>query len=530
MKHIAHTMRQRPSWSGRRVLPGPVARRIGWGLLLLGALLLGSTRLPGAPAGLPAPGRVAAPLCQAAARAANPVQVENTCPGSSGWRVDRPLGPQHAIEGFTSPLSVQLAGVLKLYVSTTAPTYTFAIYRMGWYGGLGGRLLYASAPQPGIAQPPPRIDPLTRLVECANWRAPVQIQLPANWVSGFYVIKLLAGPYMRYAFFVLRNDASHAAILFQSSVLTYEAYNAWGGYSLYGASDHRADYYQRRAYAVSFDRPFERGDGLGDFPLFGEYNLVRWLERSGYDLAYTTDIDTDQSQAPLLHHRLLLVAGHDEYWSTAMRAHVSAARAAGIALAFFGSNDGYWHVRLQGSALGAGHVLVCYKVDTQHGDPVVDPQTASDPASTTTFWRAAPLNLPENALLGGMHAGIVVGSAPLVLTAGSQPFFAGTPLHAGSAINGLVGGEYDRVFHNAVSPRQLIVLAHSPVQAQSGKDSSDATLYTAASGAHVFNAGTFYWAWGLDDDSFEPAAHLPAHHYALPAFRRFTANLLAYLL
>ena len=207
------------------------------------------------------PGRPETPawLCQHATETANPVQAENNCSGTTRWRADRPFGEQHAVEGFTAPVSVQSGETMKLYVSTTASAYTFEVYRMGWYNGLGGRLVYSSTQLSGIQQPTPLIDPATRMVSCTNWRSQVALSIPKNWVSGVYIIKLLAGQYMRYVSFVVRNDVSHSAILFQTSVLTYEAYNTWGGYSLYrGPGEDEKARDKNRAYAVSFDRPNDR--------------------------------------------------------------------------------------------------------------------------------------------------------------------------------------------------------------------------------------------------------------------------------
>ena len=475
--------------------------------------------------------------CLHAVDTTNQVKAENYCPGTNSWRVDRPLGPERAIEGFTAPVSVQAGEKVKIYISTTAATYTFQVYRMGWYNGLGGRLLYSSYPLHGINQPPPAIDPRTHKVSCSNWRYPAIVPIPTTWVSGVYIVKLLAGGYMRYAFFVVRNDSSNSSILFQTSVLTYQAYNAWGGYSLYRGSNAQGEETSaKRAYVVSFDRPFDRGDGLGDFPLLNEYNLLRWLERSGYDVSYSTDIDTDMRGALLLQHRLFVAAGHDEYWSTAMRDHVTSARDQGISLAFFGSNDIYWHVRLQSSPLGPDREVVCYKTG-YYADDAFDPVAAVDPHQATVLWRDKPLNQPENALLGEMYGGALLASAPLVLAPGAAPFLSNTTLHAGSALQGLIGGEYDRVYRNDVTPSTLSILAASPVHCiqtnlcpASGIDTANATFYTASSGARVFDAGTFYWAWGLDDDSFHPGTRIPPHPYATPAFQKFTANLLTYLL
>ncbi len=494
-----------------------------------------TTAIPATTAMPAVPGKYATPtwLCQHAAETANPVQAENNCSGTGNWRPDHPLGPEHAIEGFTAPVSVQAGESLKLYVSTTASTYTFTVYRMGWYNGLGGRLVYSSPHLMGIQQPAPTIDPLTRMVSCSNWSSQVALSTLKNWVSGVYIIKLLAGGYIRYISFVVRNDQSHSALLFQTSVLTYEAYNSWGGYSLYtGSAIQGKPASWNRSYVVSFDRPDNRGDGLGDFPIYNEYNMLRWLERSGYDLSYSTDIDTDLHPATLLQHRLFLVVGHDEYWSTAMRRNVTTARDKGVSLAFFGGNDVYWHVRLQNSPLGSDREVTCYKIG-YFGDNVVDPLAASDPSEANALWRAAPLNQPENALLGEMYSDHVAPS-PLVLTNAAQPFFGDTPFHAGSKIDDVVGGEYDHIFQNGATPANLVTLAASPVHCVTSntcltnRDVANATLYKASSGASVFDAGTFFWGWGLDNDAFDPASPLPTH--ATSAFQQFTANLLAYLL
>jgi hypothetical protein len=225
----------------------------------------------------------------------------------------------------------------------------------------------------------------------------------------------------------------------------------------------------------------------------------------------------------------VLVAGHDEYWSTALRQHLTAAREAGVSLAFFGANDGYWHVRLQHSPLGPARVEVCYR------EAHLDPLALADPAATTVRWRWPPLDQPENALLGEMYAGVLQSPAPLRLAAGASPFLRGTGLQVGSVLPGLVGPEYDRVFNNDRTPAGLVILATSPIQCSavaelcsSSANLSNATVYTARSGARVFDAGTFQWSWGLDDMRFD--RQVPPHAYSTPGFQQFTANILAYLL
>ena len=483
------------------------------------------------------------------------------CAGTNAWRLDHPLGPSDAIEGFVSPASVGTGGSVQLYVTTTAATYTYAVYRLGYYKGTGGRLMYTSQTITGVAQPAPQIDPATRMVSCDNWTQPHGIAVGSNWVSGVYVVKLLSSDgYMRYAFFVVRNDTSASPVLVELPLLTYQAYNRWGGYSLYyGQTDSGQYTAARRAYAVSFDRPFDRYGGLAEFSIY-DYPLVSWLERSSYSASYDVDVDIGLRPEILQQHKLILVAGHSEYWSTAMRQNIISARDAGVSLAFFGANDIYWHVRLQNSPLGSNRIVVCYKAAS------LDPMLATNRSEVTVQWQAKPLNAPSTSILGQAYGGEVSGSAPLVLAEGSQQFLTGTTLQAGAMFPELVGGEYDRV-DPSNQPSSLIIISASPISCiplsgvctDVGTDSADATIYTASSGAKVFDAGTFHWSWGLSDevivansgetsyarasaDVSMPGANPSAlagdalspsrasGHYSNPDFQLLTENILAYLL
>lgn len=473
--------------------------------------------------------------CAQASRAANPIAVENTCAGTTSWQLSTSAPTDDSgIEGFTVPASINIGSHIALYVNTSAPTYSFRVYRLGWYGGQGARLMYTSASLRGIQQPAPTIDPATRMVSCENWQDPVDLDVPATWVSGIYIVKLLssAGD-AQYTPFVVRNDASHSALLFQVNFMTDQAYNAWGGYSLYlgSSSPDVTPTYDQRAYVVSFDRPYLNHEGLGDLPN-EELNLLRWLEREGYDVSYTTDMDVDANGTSLLQHRLLINGGHSEYWTTAMRLHVTVARDLGISLAFFSANTLYWHARLQASSLGPEREVACYR------DTSIDPLAKAHPSEATVRWRDPPLNAPENALLGEMYDGIALEGTtdPLILAPGAAPFLQGTKLATSSKIAGLVGGEYDAVINNGLTPGTLSILAASPVVcsrtstcALNGSPISDATVYTMPNGARVFDAGTFYWSWGLDDEVFDDSVLL-RHAYSTPDFQRLTANLIAYLL
>ena len=225
--------------------------------------------------------------------------------------------------------------------------------------------------------------------------------VPTDAVSGIYFAKLVRTDGTNgssHIFFVVREDASTSALLFQTSDTTWQAYNDYGGSSFYDAPQPIG-----RAYKLSYNRPFNtRGDSAEDFVFNSEYPAVRWLERNGYDVSYTTDLDSDRRGGLIKNHRTFMSVGHDEYWSGQQRANVEAARAAGVNLAFMSGNEVFWKTRWEPSTAGpvtANRTLVCYK--ETHDDAKIDP----NPAWTGT-WRdprfspPADGGRPENALTG----------------------------------------------------------------------------------------------------------------------------------
>ncbi|HJU06842.1 MAG TPA: N,N-dimethylformamidase beta subunit family domain-containing protein, partial [Nitrospiraceae bacterium] len=361
---------------------------------------------------------------------------------------------------------------------------------------------------PGIRQPMPEPDPLTGLIEC-EWTESATVTAstpddPTDWPSGIYLAKLTAGTTGKqsYIIFVVRDDERRSDYLFQSSVTTYQAYNNWGGKSLYQFNS-----VGKYAQKISFNRPYGLTDnpaaaygvGAGDF-LTGilagwEYNMVRWLERHGYDVAYSTNLDTHANPAFWEGHKAWLSVGHDEYWTWEMRSHVEAARDHGIGLGFFSANVCYWQIRLEPSAAGQPHrTIVAYKDETQ--DPYAIDEDSENDQRVTTRWRQAPVNRPEEAFIGVMYESDPV-DADIVIADAEHWALSGTGLQAGDHLPGLLGYEVDRVFGEG--PAGVLVIAHSPYIIGGGTRYADMASYTAASGATVFATGTIQWSWGLDD-------------------------------
>jgi len=211
--------------------------------------------------------------------------------------------------------------------------YTIDVYRLGYYGGTGARLLFSSGSLNGVTQPECAItDASTRLVEC-NWSTSYTLAVGSDWTSGVYIAKLTdqtTGTQSQ-VWFVVRDDSSTSDVLFQSSFTSFMAYNNTGGYSLYPFNSING----QNAFKVSLDRPFsETTTETSEYNnlLRWERNMVRWMESQGYDISYVTNLDVHTNPKLLRQHKVFLSVGHDEYWSMEQRNGVEQARDAGVNL------------------------------------------------------------------------------------------------------------------------------------------------------------------------------------------------------
>src|SRR5213596_882788 len=241
----------------------------------------------------------------------SPVVLENQQPGSGNWQMWLHGIPpandiNQQIKGYASATSVNLGESITFYVTVNpAQQYTMDVYRMGWYQGLGGRLMQSIGPLQGVAQPACPVDSVTGLTEC-DWTASYTLTVPTSWTSGVFVVMLTnAQGKQNYITFVVRDDARVADIMFQQAVATYQAYNNYPddnatGKSLYDFNSYGANTVSgmKSAVKVSWNRPYA-DYGAGQFFQW-EFYFIRWLERSGYDVKYSTDLDTHENSARLL--------------------------------------------------------------------------------------------------------------------------------------------------------------------------------------------------------------------------------------
>jgi hypothetical protein len=454
---------------------------------------------------------------------ANPVVAENCLTGNLPSEWDVSGAGDASIQGFATQMSVNRGSTISFKVDTNASNYRFDIYRLGYYGGRGARKVGSVLPSATLPQSQPAC--LTQassgLIDCGNWAVSGSWTVPATAVSGIYIARLVRADTggASHIVFVVRDDASASDLVFQTSDTTWQAYNNYGGNSLYTGSPGTGP---ARAYKVSYNRPFNTRavDGGQDWLFHAEYPMVRWLEANGYNVSYISGIDTDRAGNLLLNHKTFLSVGHDEYWSGTQRANVEAARNAGVSLAFFSSNEVFWKTRWENSIDGSGtpyRTLVCYK--ETHANAKIDPTSA-----WTGTWRdprfspPADGGRPENGLTGTIFMNNDTGTSYAITVPqaeGRMRFWRNTniaSLGAGQSATlptGVLGYEWDSDLDNGARPPGLIRMSQTTISSGgalqdygstygSGTVTHYLTLYKHASGARVFGAGTIQWSWGLD--------------------------------
>jgi hypothetical protein len=440
---------------------------------------------------------------------------ENKQPGNPDWPPPDKASVWAKVSGWADHVSAQRGDTVGLYVSTAAPTFHVVAVRLGWYSGARGRIVWQSAELPGTKQPAPRVDQKTGMRD-APWKKSTDITVGADWTPGMYVLKLVsADGGQSMVPLTVRDDTSHSALLIGSGVTTWQAYNGWGGASLYTGGPKQDP--NLRAKVVSFDRPY---DGNGSGELFGrEDSFIAMVEAMGLDVSYTTDVDVDAHPELLLNHRAYVAPTHDEYWSLSMRNGVESARDKGVNVLFMGANASFRRIRLEPSSVGDRRHEVNYRVASD------DPLNGKDNAEVTTSWRDLPSPRPESSMIGDYYECNPV-DAPMVIAEASSWIFNGTGWKNGDQLAHVVGNEYDRVTPEAPTPHDIEVVTHSPVTCRGHHSYSDMSYYTAPSGAGVLATGTFGWEPHLGP----PCPQDPAATPVDCAMRTATANVLAVFL
>ena len=379
------------------------------------------------------------------------------------------------IEGYPSELSYRPGDTVDLHVSCKMPSFDVRIER---WGADRVRVL-ERADLPGAFTPPP---PGADANGC-GWPSSFSFAIGDDWASGFYLVTLTAAgaPADRavaHAGFVVRPARQTAKALLVLATNTWNAYNNWGGASLYTGGTQ-----------VSFRRPFGRGmlcrpeverddrkarparwgeDVDVDGQIFHDYRMansyppaigssgwftferrfVEWAESVGFTFDYAISTDLEVGVEALDGYDLVLGVGHDEYWSAPQRNAVEAYVAAGGDYASFSGNTMFWQVRIEAAADGT--TMVCHKYAAHDSDPVI---AAGSPELMSGMWCDPVVGRPEWSLLGGgsawglyyrFGAAVARGSGGFTVYRDDHWLLAGTGLRYGDQLgsrHGAVGYE-----------------------------------------------------------------------------------------
>jgi len=482
---------------------------------------------------------------QIGAQVSNPIPAENQLTGNPSSEWDVTGSGDSTIQGFATDISVNKGASISFKVTTTASSFSINIYRLGYYQGNGARKVATLAGLAGVNQPACATDAATGLYDCGNWSVSATWNVPSTMVSGVYIARLARTDNggASHIPFVVRDDAAQADIVMQTSDTTWQAYNQYGGHSLYLGSP-------IRGYKASYNRPFatrgqSSGYGTSNYVFYAEYPMVRWLESNGFNVKYQSGVDTDRFGSSLTgaaKPKVFMTVGHDEYWSGGQRNAVEAARNAGVHLALFTGNDMFWKTRFEAAGDGTPYrTLVTYK--ETHDNAKSDP----NPAWTGT-WRdprfspPADGGRPENAVSGQIftvNRGTAAISVPGIY-AGLR-FWRNTGVAALAPNQSLtlaadtLGYEWDEDLDNGFRPAGTMQMSATTVSVPEhvqdmgstylpGTATHHLTMYKHSSGAIVFGAGTVQWVWGLDPRHDTDADVGSAT--ADPNMRQATLNLL----
>jgi hypothetical protein len=387
------------------------------------------------------------------------------------------------IEAYTTRASAPPGEPIELKVSTSERAYRVSAYRIGAYDGGTGHLVHRSGLVEGEQQAGAVFHPAETRTVVAPWHVSLKLGTD-GWDPGFYVLRLATtSGWENQVPYIVSSTSAAGTVALVVPVTTWQAYNIWGGYSLYDGPSG-----DRRSWAVSFDRPYHGVGGMNDFRTAVVPIVVR-AESTGVPLSYFANLDLHDRPDLLAGALGYVSTGHDEYWTPSMRTTVETARDAGTNLAFLGANTAYWRIRLDDTR----RLVTGYRHDA-----AVDPLRDENPEEATGRFRDAPAADPEDELAGVLYECYPV-DADYVVASPRWWGFAGTGVRKGTAIAGLVGGEADRVYPDRATPHPLQILSHTAYSCRGDATTSQSVYYTVPSGAGVFTAGTLRWGCALVD-------------------------------
>ena len=483
--------------------------------------------------------------------------------GHAPWQIAvRPQGDV-VLEAYASKPSYLPGESLKLAVSTSARRFDATIWRLSGRERDGSPFhLMASLPSAtGARQAPVTIDPLTEMPS-VRWTYGSSFAVPASWPSGVYLVRLASSEGVQsYVPFVVRSASAHA-ILVVAGVLTWQAYNAWGGASLYTSAIGEPLPGVHRALAASFDRPYLQGGGAGQLFLL-ELPLFRWIDQQGLDVAYTTDYDLSFEPGAQPAAQVIVFNGHSEYWSPALYDWLDGQVTEGdLGLGMLAADSGYWPITFGDPSADGPRSFLCLKLGPvpsalipDRGSPVPwatpfttppigmpGPSPPSEPldeyvgATDLPFTALGPDgpyigSFLEEPVFGVRFHGVTtaLGRYTLQPEGADGRLLQDTGLAPGGSLGFIAGGEVDGVYRDAkwwgpllgkydhVFAESALIPGRPPY-----RPTAHAVWRELPSGGRVFSSGTIYWGWALDPG-------WASEHEVPEGFGQLTVNVLRFL-
>ena len=333
-----------------------------------------------------------------------------------------------AVEAYCDRLSYLPGEGVDVHVWCATDQFDIDVRRWGSATPGNDEVLWSATDVPGEAHP----TPTNADSHGCDWPATVQVPIGADWPSGMYLVTLHANGAthdraVSHAMFVVRAGRATGNPLLVLATNTYNAYNNWGGRSLYTGG-----------HQVSFDRPFGRGmlvrphterddrksrptrpgeEPDTDGTVYQQYRFehgypgymssagwftyerrfVEWAARNDIPLDYAVSSDLEHNPDVVRGYQLVLGVGHDEYWSAAQRDTIEAHVAAGGNYASMSGNTMFWQVRLDQK----GRAMTAHKYNAHRSDPVVG---TPDETTMSGMWCDPLVGRPEWRFLGAGSA------------------------------------------------------------------------------------------------------------------------------
>jgi len=432
------------------------------------------------------------------------------------------------VEGYASSTRVIAGESISFFVSTQpASNFHIDIYRMVYTQGHGGRHMGSWGPLKGKTQPTPK--PRGKRLQDCHWDPCLKLIIPSDWLSGFYLAKLIEhhSSMQSYVIFIVK-DQHQADFMFQCSDHTWQAYNRWPNqFSLY--DNGQSQWYWGGGVEAGFNRPYGKycqildatlSTGSGEFLLW-EFPLAYWMESHDYDLTYVSNQHTHQYPEELNRCMRFLSVGHDEYWTLEMFRNLERAIQEGMHVALLSGNSVCGRIKMRADTHGRPN-RVFERVglfSPSGGTRELDPMLR--------LIRERPY---ANELMGAQSTGPVTGGADWICRQPDHWLFEGSGMVKGEGIPGLVGWEW----HGDPAPIPgLKIVASGPTQGAPGQPNGSeypATLYHGPRGNLVFNAATIWW----DDGLSEPPGYFRPSVYTQPMgpdprVQQITRNLLHHM-